>query len=495
MKKSYFLLITSLSLLLSCKDFLDNPKPSGQLPLAEVFKTGADLEAALTGAYDLIQDGNAMGGLIPGLPDLMAFNARGWFEEVSTLQMESTHWVTENLWAQCYKAINQTNAILHALPGVVAQDATLTTEDARRIEGEALFIRGVLYFELVRLYALPYSDEFLDEPGVPIVLEPVLTTEDLRFPTRATVAEVYDQVVQDLGKAQPLLPTSNTGGRATNFAAAGYRAKVAFQKREYVMASALAGGILANVEFKLTETPQEFFIKEGSPEEIWVIFGSGANDPISGGLSSFYNDAPTTAEISNDLKENGYKALLNTRQMEGIQNAGYQFVDLRSDPGNLFSNGSLLVLNSDSSRCNKYENGWMSGEDDAPTLRLAEIILMRAEALARNIGINDESIELLNRIRHRSMRVLDEVGNLVPESNVLIEFQTADFPDTDSLAGAIIRERRVELAFEGNYLHDLMRLKRNVKNGGNIYGFDAPELRLPIPQREIDANPNLEKNP
>ncbi|MFQ5446840.1 MAG: RagB/SusD family nutrient uptake outer membrane protein [Saprospiraceae bacterium] len=493
MKKSHTILF-GLLLLVSCNDFLDAPQPDGQLPLSGVFKTGDDLASALTGAYDLIQSGDAMGGFIPALPDLMAGNAGGWFEEVATLQMEPTHWVTERLWTQCYKAINQVNAIVQALPDVVASDATLSTEDAARIEGQALFIRGVLYFELVRLYALPYGEEFPDKPGLPLVLKAVLDKDDIGFPARSTVKEVYQQVENDIGQAQTLMPETNLRGRATKYAATAYLARIAFQKRDYENAAALSGEILDSPAFSLTDTPQEFFTNEGSAEEIWVIFGSGANDPIVGGLASFYNDAPTTAHISADMKDTGYKTLLTPQMQENIQNAGFRFVDLRCDPDTLFSGDNLLVLN-DTTRCNKYENGWTSGEDDAPAIRLAEIMLMRAEALAITTGVNAESVELLNRIRRRSMRVLDGAGLPVAQSDDLIDFKMAGFANAGDLREAIIRERRVELAFEGNYLHDLMRLKRNVKNGGNIYGFDAPELRLPIPQREIDANPNLEKNP
>ncbi|MCB0518351.1 MAG: RagB/SusD family nutrient uptake outer membrane protein [Lewinellaceae bacterium] len=482
-------------ILFSCNGFLDDPQPTDQLPITQVFETGSDLEAALVGAYDLIQDGDAMGGLIPALPDLMAYNAKGWFEEVSTLQMEPTYWVTENLWTQCYRAINQVNAILQALPDVVVQDAAFREEDAHRIEGEARFIRGVLYFELVRLYALPYGDGFLEKPGVPLMLEPVLAKQDIGFPARATVGKVYGQVLQDLEKAKDLLPETNARGRATQFAAMAYLARLAFQQRDYEKAASLAGDILAREDlFQLTETPQDFFIQEGSMEEIWVIVGSGESDPIVGGLSSVYNDAPETAGITDDLKENGYAALLTEDQRQGIQNAGYQFVDLRCDPANLYSGGNLLVLG-DTARCNKYENSWLPGEDDAPTVRLAEMMLMRAEALARTQGINAESIDLINKIRRRSMRVLDENGVLVPVSDSLISFKAADFIDMEALCEAIIRERRVELAFDGNYFHDLMRLQREVLNNGKVYSYQDNKLRLPIPQREVDANPNLEQNP
>jgi hypothetical protein len=347
---------------------------------------------------------------------------------------------------------------------------------------------------MVRLFALPYSHDPETDNGVPILLEPVLNKEAIQFPARASVKEVYQQVTADIEKAKDLLPEQNGRGRATRFAALAYLARIAFQKEDYQMAASLSKEILdRNDLFNLTETPQEFFINEGSGEEIWVIFGSAANDPITGGLSSVYNDAPETASITGDLKDKGYKAILTPAQQAEVQAAGYLCVDLRCDPDNLFSGGALLVRN-DTTRCFKYENSWTSGEDDAPVLRLAEIILMRAEALAKIAGINPESVELLNQVRRRSLCVIDGNGSTVPGGEKFFEYETDDFQSGNEFIETIVLERRVELAFEGNYLHDLMRMKRKVLNNGELFDYDYEKLRLPIPQREIDANRKLQQN-
>ena len=143
-------------------------------------------------------------------------------------------------------------------------------------------------------------------------------------------------------------------------------------------------------------------------------------------------NAPTTATISNDLKANGYKTLLTDAMAQQIASQNLTFVDLRCDPDDIFSKGDLIVTG-DTARCNKYENSWTSGEDDTPVYRLAEILLMRSEALARINGINQESIDLLNQIRQRSMRVLDQAGFLVPESNELVSYSMEDFQNSDEL--------------------------------------------------------------
>lgn len=497
-KKTYIVLFMGLLLFTGCKDFLTDVQPTDQLPIEAVFNTAADLDAAMIGAYDAIQHGDALGRNIPSLADLMAYNAFGYFEEVSTLQMEPDHWITERLWAQSYRAINQVNAILEALPIVAAKDARLTQEQASRLEGEALFIRAVLHFELVRLYALPYPD-FPDEKGVPLMLSAVLKKENLQFPARASVKEVYVQVEADLEKAVTLLPESSAPWKINRFTAKAYLARIAFQKRDYASAALLAGEIVNSGRYVLAETPEAFYTEEGTSEEIWTIPSSPDDGIEDFGLSSVYNDAPTTAAISPDLRENGYASIVPAFQLASLQTTypGTQVFDLRCDPNGILSAHPIVLndMTGDTTRCNKYENSWLAEEDDTPNTRLVEFILMYAEALVRTQGLNSESIELLNQIRRRSLRVVDGNGQVISAAASFLEFEFGDFQNQDQLIEAIILERRVELAFEGNYLHDLMRLKRDVRNGQKTYPYNAKELRLPIPQRDIDANPNLAQNP
>ncbi len=88
------------------------------------------------------------------------------------------------------------------------------------------------------------------------------------------------------------------------------------------------------------------------------------------------------------------------------------------------------------------------------------------------------------------MRIADSSG-LEQARPELFEYRADDFPDAAALIDAIAKERRVELAFEGNYFHDLIRLRRPVQG----IPWDDDRLRLPIPQRELDVNPNLVQNP
>jgi len=117
-----------------------------------------------------------------------------------------------------------------------------------------------------------------------------------------------------------------------------------------------------------------------------------------------------------------------------------------------------------------------SGRDNISLIRLAEIMLTRAEALARTAGINDASISLLNAVRSRS----------VPDA---APYVAADFSDGASLVDKILQQRDFELAFEGHHRYDLLRTGRPLRDP------DLPADRkvLPIPQSEIDISNGMIK--
>lgn len=483
MKNPAFLLslFSALSLSTGCQKFLDAPESTDSFPIDEVFKTADDLDAALAGVYDALQNGHLWGRNLLIFPDLIGGNAEytgtGYFglERVSNLQMQTDDWYAENTWVEAYKAINQLNAILAALDEVEKQDLTLTPERTRRIAGEAGFLRGMLYFELVRLFASPYGENSGQVLGVPLMLEPILKKEDFQYPSRATVEEVYEQIRKDLENARDSLPEDAERGRAGKYAATACLARMAFQQRDYPNAMKWAGELLDAGTFALAPTPQDFFVGEGSVEEIWALVNTDADQ--AGGVREVYE----ASRIRDDLRTAGYDAVVTSAQLTSIQTADYQVVDLRCDPGIL--SGDALIWPDTSTK--KYEDE--DGGYDIPIARLAEFVLMQAEALAELNGVNQESIDLLNQVRQRSLRVIDTLKNEVPNGSDFISFKIEDFPDVKALTESIYRERRVELAFEGNYLHDLMRLRKHVQG----LPYDDCHLRLPIPQREIDANGNL----
>src|SRR5207248_431387 len=107
-------------------------------------------------------------------------------------------------WADGYQVINQANNVLANLSKVSATNAP-------RTEGEAKFLRGLTYFDLVRLYGKAWND---GDPntnlGVPIVLTPTTVITSASYVSRSTVAQVYQQAITDLTDAENKLPATNS---------------------------------------------------------------------------------------------------------------------------------------------------------------------------------------------------------------------------------------------------------------------------------------------
>ncbi len=475
-----------------CDDFLEQPEPAQDLPSSSAFERVQDLQAALVGAYDGIQTGaNLIGDYHTNtemVANIMSDNGewRGSFPsyiDVYNRQMTSDNAEANATWRNGYGAINQANLVLAALETL--EDPNLTPEIEGQLRAEALFIRGMVHFELVRLYALPWNANSGASPGIPLITEPVSGTADITFPPRATVAEIYDQAERDLETAANSFPTSEVEyGRANRFAALGYLAEIAFQQGRYADAAELAGQVIAG-PFSLTPEPVGAFINEGSSEEIFAISNTTQDNPgVNGSLTTFHHLQGRGGDVivSQDLKANGFDAIVTAEQEAALAAQGQTVVDLRFTQ--LVSiNPMTGVLNIE-----KYEDFAGNG-DDAMIQRLAEYILMRAEALARTQGVNQESVDLLNQIRARALVVQNAAGEPVGDESAVL-YEVGDFASADELIEAIILERRVELAFEGNRIHDLKRLARDVRGLPYNNGF----LIFPIPQREIDANGMLTQN-
>lgn len=485
------LYIMSLALafaMTSCSGFLDEPTPAQSLPSNTAFTTAQDIENGLIGAYNAVQASDLFGNNLVMASDIMADNGVWNGSFPSFVDMYNQALTADNaevagLWLNGYRAINHANLVIEAVGNV--EDPALTPELANRLKGEALFIRGATHFEMVRYLGKPIGPNSASDPGIPIMTVAVASSDNITFPSRNSVAEVYAQATSDLEEAASLLPETKRYGRASSYAANAYLAEIAFQQRDYGTAASFTAEVMAG-PFSLTESPVDFFVNEGSSEEIFVVVHTPQDNPgVNGSLATFHHISGRGGDVvvSNDLIENGYEEIITESQQAALDGASYTAVDLRF--AELTSSASPPIVNIE-----KYE-GFTNNDDDAPIWRLAEVLLMRAEALARTNGINQESIDLLNQIRTRAIRVYDSNGEVVAGGDAFITFDAADFGSADELIETIILERRVELAFEGNRFHDLIRLQRDLKGTP----FDADKLRWPIPQRDLDANANLTQNP
>ena len=343
-----------------------------------------------------------------------------------------------NLWIACYNTINVANNVLSAL--AVVNDA-----DRDQVEGEALFLRGVTYFELVLMYAKPFSaGNTTTNLGVPIMLKEDRNSTDPI--ARATVQQVYDQVISDLTSAESLLAEGPNAGKATKEAASAFLSRVYLQMGEYDDARDAANRTIATGNYSLRPTVASAFNGGSSSEDLFDIPVStvdGVNN-----MNTFYASATNGGRGDVEV----LTAHLNL----------YEVDDARR---NLF----YIDTGTGDTRVGK----WINRYGSVKVIRLAEMYLTRAECnqrLSTNIG--DTPLNDVNTVRNRAGLIDLVVVSL----------------------NAILNERRLELAHEGQRLHDIKRLQGTLSQGATTYQYDDNKLIFPIPQREMDVNNLLTQN-
>lgn len=437
--------LLSVILITSCSDKLE-VDPVTSVDGNDAVKTSSDVEGLLIGAYNALSDGDLYGGNILRDAELIADDYEGESEifwdgtfvapgEIWTKSMLVTNDQAQSTWLDAYNTINICNLVLANLD--------LVTADRKdRIEGEAKFIRGTVYFELVRTFSRTWTDgDPSANPGVPIVLTATTLENAYEKVGRGTVAGVYSQVISDLEDASTLLPDDN-GFFATRFAAMGMLSRVYLMQNEYTLARDYANQVITEGSFELEENYEDVF-NLTSP-------GTSAED--------IFSIQVTTQDGINNMNTFFASSDFGGRGDIYIEQAHFD----------LYEEGDeRLLLFYDDERTGKWTNQFGS----LNILRLAEMYLTRAEANFR-LGTTEGATpaEDINTVRRRV-----ELADLDAETLTLED---------------ILKERHLELAFEGHRIHDIKRTQGSV----GTLSFDAPELVFPIPQRERNINTGLTQN-
>jgi tetratricopeptide (TPR) repeat protein len=412
-----------------------------------------DVNVTLIGAYDGAQAATVYGGDIMVMNELIGngenINFTGTFAGLSDAykaQMNANNSNALGTWSASYSTINRINNVLSAVDKV-----TSSTAKKNSVEGQALFLRGSIYFELVKLYAKPVGDgDYAANPGVPLVLTPTGNVTQADYKARATVKAVYDQVIADLVKAESLLPSSN-GIYATKWAAAAQLSRVYLALKNYTEAGAAANRVIAGSGKTLaTEIGKNWF----------TFINNGGTTP-----GEYLFSMKVTAQDGTNA--------LNTyfgRTISSIAGtAGRSDCKIRPAHIALYETGDARKAYFELSGGNYYTKKHLDRFGDVPVVRLSEMYLTRAEANQRN----------------------STVVGATPLSDVNAIRTRAGLPALTAVTLAdILKERKLELAFEGQFLPDAKRTQTAV----GTLAWNSPKLILPIPQREIDVNKQLVQN-
>ncbi len=453
--------LLTTGLLPGCNSKLD-VQPVTFVDSANAFNNASDVQAALVGCYAGLQSTNLYGGYLQFITDLLAENGDARFVGTFTQPQEAqrkalliTNSQVSATWLSAYDVINRTNNVLANLSKLP------TAGQQASAEGEARFIRGLLYFDLVRMFGRDWNDgNPANNLGVPLVLTPTLTIADAVPVARNTVAAVYTQVITDLTTAEARLTTSNgfNSFSASRYACAAVLARVYLQQGNFTSAAAAANRAIAgsfrlnsyygdNFGYSLT-TNQTSNLVANTTEDIFTIqisAQSGTNQ-----LNTFY-----------------------ARNRRADVNIQPQFLSLFATGDN---RATLYTTLTPTTAVPSYTRKYDALYGNIKLIRLDEMLLTRAEANLRAGGtpVGATPLADVNAVRTRAG---------------LPALTTVTLSD-------ILRERRIELAFEGFRLGDLKRNQESTTDPitNTTIAWNASRLVFPIPFRELNANSLLVQN-
>jgi hypothetical protein len=471
-----------------------------------------DLEVLVNGAYQSLQAKGAYGSSLKLIPDLISdqvvINQRAYERntgEYFTLYTRQNFGTADGPWRECYVCINRANAVLNAIDRrLVVAKSEVDQDNLNRIQGEAYFLRGLMHFELVRLWSHQYGSEPVDRPNSGVLLKLTPTTGRYSMP-RSTTREVYESVQSDLRKAIDLLPEDRratdlrtyggrAGGRATKGAAQGILARVYFQKatpEDDLAAKELINLILPR--FPITgdvigENGPDFLIQSNYNIAPSVLF------QVVNILNPFTNEGNSTAKPFLDSyypEQEGEVTPFPTI---------YSMSSVFSDSIVSKSPGDRRILRATQGTnpryTTKYKSPAASVNLNIPVIRSGELVVSRAEINA-SLGLRQEAIDdmvMLHKGRAFDLDTYDEAADraslaAMSDKRFLIE---------------IYRERSRELFTEGDRLHHFRRFYQRhgfnnkmgtAKSSYRIIQEITPKgFLFQIPDAEIAANPAVTRN-
>ena len=451
-------LLCFIFLITSCTKELEiNPQQS--LSTGEALSDLPSMKTAVNGAYDDLQAVGYYGREFLVMPETeanlvyLSVTNSNRFVSSYTYQWTTADGDITDFWNIGYSAILRANNVINNIDAIEG-DAT----EKNQIKGEALAIRALVHFDLVRFFAKQYTTGTpTTDLGVPIMLK-----ADIGEPARNTVAEVYTQVIADLTAAKGLL--RNVGiHRFSPEAAEALLARVYLYKGDWANAATAATSLIGNAGYSLADDVTAMFAAPGSSEEIFTLKNESSETRGSDNLGNIYLPA-------------GYGDIRVTTDLRDI----YEIGDSRKSLIYVHTNGEYY-------QAKFNEQDGVVGLHSPKILRLAEMYLIRAEARFRQSPSDvTGALADLNAIRtKRGATMMLTLPNGIND---------------------ILAERHRELAFEGHTAFDYWRTGTTMTrqqcdtglevSSGGLCSVPADDFHTvhPIPQREMDVNQAMVQN-
>ena len=475
------ILPVALALLPACGDLLTET-PEDFLGPENFYRSATDAQAAVNGVYaGFMESGAAFKNglwlaLDAGTDDARVGPQVGQADNriTGSLAYSSGSPRITNPWGEFYKTISRANDAIDRIPPIEMPEARKAS-----LIGEARFLRALSYFYLVRLYG-----------DVPLLISAEEIGRDV---ARAPKEQVYQQIIKDATEAAASLParwTGNDVGRATRGAALTLLANVHLTRQEWAQAASFAKQVIDSGQYSLVPNFIDAFLpnRKNGPEDVFSLQATG-----------------TTGVLGTQFVRTYYPREMGPGQGGGFAVAqptqrfydSYLPGDYRKEAGYRTSgprpgDGRIVTFYPHVYKFRPTQSVAMDlGDVNIPIYRYAEVLLIYAEAL-NETNQPAEAVRYVNLVRTRARGGAGSEGRAQP----------ADIPVGTQAAvrEAIFQERRWELAHEGKRWFDLVRQGPQVfiaaiRLDPEATALDPNDMLWPVPQEEIDLNPNLTQNP
>ncbi len=473
----------------SCSKSFRNQIPYDGVPSSTAITDEVSMYTAVLGMYSSLRATDFYGRTFAVKGDLMSDDCflsssnSGRYLGFNNYDMDKTNSYPSAVWINSYAAIKNANFILNS--GVAP-----STDNVSQMFSEAYAVRGMVLFDLVRNFAMPYASSATGA-GVPIVL----TINKDAKPGRDNIGAVYTQVLADLTKAFTMAKFDQSAGVPMKFAATGqsrtmnssYLTKYAIEgllarvyqhMGDWTNAKAAALDIVQNGGYSLVSSTGLVGYWAGTnpradkTETMFEVTSDGNNSVSDGTLANLY--VPKTVGGS-------YGDILATKTLYD----SYATTDPRKSLFNPTTRAGQLGT---AYYVTKYPIDVVS-YDDVKIVRYAEVLLILAEAY-HNTSDDVNALKYLNMVAQK--RDPSFTGYVSTGSQVLED---------------ILNEREKELAFEGYRFWDLYRLQRTfvkpqaqdatnaIIKSITVTPGTTRNFIFPIPNDEVLVNPGIGQNP
>ena len=510
MKKIYVIMLSVMTLgFVSCDMDM---KPYDAIPDTEALQSYNDFKNMRVGLYSPLRGLNSGGFLLATEMMTDNFNAMVGFSntygDMYRWQFTPQTDDFESIWGSYQILIGRCNYVIQFGNAVDFTDEEKFTADqvvqCKQVIGEAYFLRAYSLFNLAQYFCVDYEANTANEAnsGIAFSTEYAPTSDNSKYPARATLAETYAQIKKDVEAAKLLIPAEVTELTKANPLAyvsqdviTAFEARVALATDDYATAAAKAVELINSGSYALCADADELvdmWHNDNTPESIWQLPIPSANELASQTGQYFlpYNDGSTPDYIPSG----DFLAIWSSKDLR--IDAYFDVADLTTSIG---TSGTILMLNKypDDSGIHqnvvKTEDGrWQS---EPKVFRIAEMYLIAAEAYAQ-AGNVPEGSKYLNEL----------------QANRFKGFNAKTYGNVTELMNEVKNERRREMVAEGTRLFDLKRWHMGVTRTSTqqddmclfpgsavttklTKAANDPKMILPIPKAEIDANPQIVQNP